>query len=121
MQSNKSAYSSFDMGCVYGCREIDDGEIDREEFVVKLSQLSPFREMVVSGNAIDFELTPPTDSELFVRTIPNLLSPSSELLPVTELVAFDVFFLSACGRLFDDFLGRPVRCAALTLQNTPAR
>lgn len=121
MQSNKSAYSSFDIGWVYGWRGRDDGEMDKDEFVVKLSQLSPFLEMLVSGNAIDFELTPPTDSVLFVRIIPDLLSPSSELLSVAELVAVDVFFLSAWGRLFDDFLGRPVRCAALTLQKTPAR
>lgn len=67
----------------------------KDEFVVKVSQLSPFLGMLVSGNGIDFELAPPIDSVLLVRRILDLLSPSSELLSVVELVAFDVVFLSA--------------------------
>src|SRR6187402_2747037 len=91
--------------------------METDELDVNVSQLSAF--LGISGvSFIESEL-PPIDSELFVRNIPDrLLSPSSELPSVATSAPLDVAFLS--GRCPEDFLGRPVRCAALTLQKTPA-
>ena len=68
--------------------------MDKDEFVVKVSQLSPFLGMIGSDSCIDFELTPPIDSVLLVRAMPDFLSPSSELLSVVEPVPVAVVFLS---------------------------
>lgn len=72
---------------------MEDGEIDIDE-LVNASEPSHFIGTLVSGNGIDFELAPPIDSVLFVRSIPDRLSPSSELLSVIDEAAFDVVFLS---------------------------